>query len=131
MADNKIDMIGSMGLHPYQQAKLEMVEANAARAKKGLAAEGAGKSAPCAKRQEEIRQAATQFEAMLLQQMLKSMWATVPNDGIFGGSREEEYYRDMLTEGLAETIAEQQGIGIRDVIIRDIERLENRELVKK
>jgi len=64
--------------------------------------------------------AATDFEALLLQDMLKSMWsAEVPKDGMLTGSREEEQYRDMLNEALSKNIAEHKSVGIRDVIMRE------------
>lgn len=68
----------------------------------------------------ETEKAATDFEAMLVQQMLKSMWSTVPSQGMLSSSREEEYYRDMLNEGLARDIAEKRSIGIKDVILREL-----------
>lgn len=66
--------------------------------------------------------AATQFEALLLHQMIKEMWNTVPKDGLFSGSHEEEMYRDMLHEGIANDIAEKHSIGIRDVLVRDMKK---------
>lgn len=75
---------------------------------------------------EDVYKAATDFEALLLQQMFKTMWETVPKGGLITGSREEELYRDMLNEQLAKDIAEKQSIGVRDVIARDINRIQNR-----
>lgn len=73
--------------------------------------------------QDEITKAATQFEALLLHQMLNEMWKTVPKDGLFSESgREQEMYRDMLNEGIANDIAEKQSIGVRDVLIKDMQR---------
>lgn len=74
---------------------------------------------------EEIKKAGTQFEALLLKQMLSAMWETVPTSGI-SGSNEEAMYRDMLNEAMAEDIAEKQSIGIKDVIIKDINKTEGR-----
>jgi len=67
--------------------------------------------------------AAEQFEALLVQEMLKSMWSTVPKEGLLTGSYEEGMYRDMLNEALAKSISEGQGIGIKDVILKDINTL--------
>jgi flagellar protein FlgJ len=71
--------------------------------------------------QEEARKAATQFEALLLQQMLQAMWSTIPKDGAFAPSRDEETYREMLHQGIANDIAEGQGIGIKAVILKELE----------
>ena len=74
----------------------------------------------------EIEKAGTQFEALLVHEMIKSMWSTVPKDGMLSGSREEELYQDMLHEQLANSIAEHQSIGVKDVIISDIKKTEAR-----
>ncbi len=78
------------------------------------------KSAPLSKNPEKV---AEQFESMLVKQMVDSMWSTVPKEGILSGSREEELYRDMLNEALANSIAQGKGMGIKDVILKDINRL--------
>ena len=76
--------------------------------------------------EEQIKKAATQFEALLLNEMLKSMQSTVPQGGLLSGSKEESTYRDMFNEALANSIAEHQSIGVKDVIIRDIKATEAR-----
>ena len=72
----------------------------------------------------DAAQAAQQFEALLVGEMLKSMWASVPKGQLLSGSHEESLYRDMLNEAIATSIAEGQGIGVKDVIFKDIKRLE-------
>lgn len=67
--------------------------------------------------------AAQQFEAMLLKQMIDSMWSTIPKDGVLSGSNEEGMYRDMLNEALANSISEGKGVGIKEVILRDMNKL--------
>lgn len=127
MADDQIGIISNIGMHSYDQARFDTATKNLSRVNGGAKGLARGKGEGLSKqKQEEIRKAATQFEGLLLQQMLKSMWATVPSEGVLGGSREEEYYRDMLNEGLAQDLAERQSIGIRDVIIRDLTRLEEK-----
>jgi Rod binding domain-containing protein len=70
------------------------------------------------------REAAKDFEALLVGEMLKSMWANVGSEGLLSGGREEEIYREMLNEALAKSMAESQSIGIADIISRELERLE-------
>jgi len=65
------------------------------------------------------KKAAEEFEGLLVQEMLKSMWQTVPKEGLLSGSREEEYYRDMLSESLGQEISKGQGIGIKSVIMKE------------
>ena len=66
---------------------------------------------------------ARDFEALLLKQMIDSMWSSVPKDGLLSGSNEEEMYRDMLNQALASSISEGRGIGVKEVILKDINRL--------
>lgn len=73
---------------------------------------------------EKIKRAAQDFEALLLQQMLKSMWNTVPKDGMLSGSSEEDTYHDFLNEAVANEVAKGQGIGIKDVIVKDMQKLQ-------
>ena len=73
------------------------------------------------------KQAAQQFEALLLQEMLKSMWATVPQGQLLSGSHEEKMYRDMLNEAVADSISQGRGIGIKDVILKDLNGLAKKQ----
>lgn len=68
-----------------------------------------------------MREAAQQFEGLLIQQMLKSMWETVPQGGLLTGSQEEQQYRDMLGQAYAEELSKGQGIGIKEVIYKEME----------
>jgi flagellar protein FlgJ len=71
-------------------------------------------------------EAAKQFEALLVQEMLKSMWQTIPEGGLISGSNEEQQYRDMFNEQLAMTIASGKGVGIKEVIQKDIEKIDKK-----
>lgn len=72
---------------------------------------------------QDPKQAAQQFEALLVQEMLKSMWTTVPQGELLSGSHEEKMYRDMLNEAVASSIAEGRGMGIKEVILKDLDSL--------
>lgn len=73
-----------------------------------------------------IKDSATQFEALLLQQMLKAMWATVPKNHLLGDGKEEEYFRGMFDEAISKEISVGQGLGIKEVIERDIRAKERK-----
>ena len=83
------------------------------------------------KQQAEIKDAATKFEALLVQEMLKSMWSTVPRGELLSGSSEEQMYRDMLNQAVADNIAENGSMGIGKVVVKDMERIEKKNLVKE
>lgn len=89
----------------------------------GLQVGSLNKSTPVTQ-QPEV--AAQQFEALLVQQMLESMWSTVPKKGLLSGSNEEAMYRDMLNEALATSIAEGKGLGIKDVILSDFNKVKKK-----
>lgn len=70
---------------------------------------------------EALRAAAEQFEALFVQQMLKSMRDTVPEDGPFA-SREASTYRAMLDRQLAVDVAASGDFGIADALVRQLGR---------
>jgi Rod binding domain-containing protein len=72
----------------------------------------------------KLDDAAMQFESMLLKQMFSSMWSAVPQEGILSGSREEEIYRDMLNQAIADATSKGQGLGIKEVIKKELMRHE-------
>lgn len=75
---------------------------------------------PKGKDPKAVEKAATDFEALLLQQMFKSMWTNVPSEGLISGSSEEGLYRDMLNDALSKSVAENQSIGVKDVVLREL-----------
>jgi flagellar protein FlgJ len=66
-----------------------------------------------------LDQVSRQFESLFLQMMLKSM-----RDASFGGglmdSKQSDFYREMYDKQIAMDIAEQPGIGLADVIKRQL-----------
>lgn len=65
------------------------------------------------------RETAEQFEALFLQTMLKSMRQATPGDPLMG-SDQANLYRDMLDQQLALDISKRGGIGLADVIERQL-----------
>ena len=126
MADAISSLAGFAGASGAKlQLETERAELAAGKAKR-LAGEGRKNDTAALnpKRLEEIDQAATQFEGLLLKQMFSSMWTSVPKDGILSGSREEEMYRDMLNDTLAEAASKTQSLGIKEVVRRELMRRE-------
>jgi len=66
-----------------------------------------------------LDEVASQFEGLFLQMMLKSM-----RDASFGGglldSQQSEFYRDMYDQQLSVTLSQQQGIGLADMLKRQL-----------
>lgn len=67
-----------------------------------------------------VKQVATQFEALFMQMVLKSMRDATPKSGLLD-SQEQQTYTSMLDEQLAQKIA-QGGTGLADVIARQLSR---------
>ncbi len=64
---------------------------------------------------EAAKEVATQFEAMFIQMMLKSMRDAVPKGGLFN-SNDMETYTEMADQQIAINLAKSGGIGLADVI---------------
>ena len=77
-------------------------------------------------RDAKLRQACQDFEAVFLNQLLKSMRKTVMKSDLFGGSREEELFQEMMDLEIAKSIARTNSTGMADLLYRqlhaDIER---------
>ena len=73
-----------------------------------------------AKRNQEIKEASVQLEALLLKMMYTEMWKTVPKNELFGDSNAMDIYRDMYNEELTKKAAEDGGIGLADYIYKQL-----------
>lgn len=69
---------------------------------------------------EVLREVAGQFEALFVQSMLESMRDASLGDPLFGDSDAHAMYRDMLDQQLAAEMAGGKGIGLADMIVRQI-----------
>lgn len=65
-----------------------------------------------------VKETARQFEALLMNVMLKGMRDTIPQDGIFD-SEQTRLYTSMLDQQLSQTMAK-RGIGIAEVLARQL-----------
>lgn len=122
MSDNKL-----LGLGGMPSPQMAMLEGRLRSAQNMAGKKSPGQDPKATSRHDgEVEKAATQFEALLVQEMIKEMWATVPKGGLLGDSSEENTYQDMYQQALSQSIAENQSIGVKDVIIRDIKATEAR-----
>lgn len=69
------------------------------------------------KKGKEIVKAAQDFEALLLQQMFSSMWK-----GTVETSNEESLYRDMLNQAIAEEMSKGRGLGLKEMVIKELKK---------
>lgn len=68
-----------------------------------------------------VKKAATQFEALFMQMVLKSMRDATPKAGLFGDDSAQQMYTSMLDQQLAVKMAS-SGTGLADVIARQLTR---------
>ena len=71
------------------------------------------------------REAATQFEALFVQQLIQTMRETVrainPNP-LFGGGQDAQIFMSMFDEELAKGIAAEGGLGLADSLVEQLDR---------
>jgi len=73
---------------------------------------------------EQARQAAEDFEAVFISQMMAPMFEGLADDGYFGGGPSEDIYRSMMVEHYGKSIARAGGFGLADAVEREILRLQ-------
>ncbi|MBF0679259.1 MAG: rod-binding protein [Devosia sp.] len=67
-----------------------------------------------------LKQQAEDLEGVFLNLLTKEMFATVKSENGFGGGFGEETWRSMQAEQLANTMAQNGGLGIADQVLGDM-----------
>lgn len=70
----------------------------------------------------ELKKACADFEAIFLSQLLRTMRRTVPKSGLLDGGLAEDIYRDMLDVEIAERMARRGGMGLGDMLYRQLSK---------
>ncbi len=71
---------------------------------------------------EQLKSACKAFESYYLHMMLKSMRATVPDSGLVPKSQAEQIFQDMLDEETAKNASDAGGIGLADMLYKQLSR---------
>lgn len=74
-------------------------------------------------RRKKLEKAVSGFEQMMLNMMMKEMNKTVHKTGLFHGGNAEEIYTDFFTSTVAEEAAQQSPLGLKNVLIRQLDKL--------
>ena len=82
-------------------------------------------SSGTSKTNKQLKSLSKQFESIFVHQLLKSMRSTVQKTGLFA-SHATDMYESLHDEEIAKLMTEQKGIGLADVIYRDLARLEEK-----
>lgn len=72
------------------------------------------------KSMEEIREVSQEFEAVFLSQMLKPMFKGLDTEPPFGGGHAEKVFRGMMVDELGKEFAKTGGIGISEIIEKEL-----------
>ena len=72
----------------------------------------------------EIEQAAKEFEAVFLSEMLKPMFEGLEPDPMFGGGHGEKVFQGMMIQEYGKTMAEQGGIGLAEHVKTELIKLQ-------
>ncbi len=67
-----------------------------------------------------LREVAGQFEALFVQQMLKSMRDASLGDPLLGNSDQHDMYQEMMDQQLAVEMSSGKGIGLADMLVRQL-----------
>ena len=76
-----------------------------------------------------LREVAGQFEALFLQTMLKNMREASLGDPLLGDSDQHEMYQGMLDQQLSAEMASGKGIGLADLLVRQLGGESNTQVV--
>ena len=69
---------------------------------------------------EKLRKACADFEAIIIQQMLRTMRKSVPKSELLETSYAEEIYQSMHDDELAKGLAHGRGVGLGELLFRQI-----------
>ncbi len=127
----QIDPLSSTGLKPnntYGSANYAAGEAQFSqqlkeaerKAMKGYGAGHVVNSEDISARDKELKEACKGFETMFLQMMYREMRKTVPEDPMFGKSNAMDIFEDMRDTELMKATAEAGGIGLADIIYKQL-----------
>lgn len=72
----------------------------------------------------KAREAAVEFEAVFLAQMLKPMFEDLGSEGLFGGGHAEQMNRSMLLDEYGRQLAEGGGIGLADKVMAEMIKMQ-------
>ncbi|WP_417463502.1 rod-binding protein [Kordiimonas sp.] len=102
-------------------AQAQVMEAQFAAARNGVGAVGSNLTDA---QKAAAREAAEQFEAVFISQMLNPMFEAIPTDGLMGGGPAEGVYRSMMVDEASKSIARNGGVGIADNVYRELLKMQ-------
>ncbi len=71
--------------------------------------------------QARLKEVAKEFEALLVESMMREMRKNVPESPIFGRDTGREIFNEMLDGEYVRLIVQRGGLGIADLLVRQLE----------
>ncbi len=71
-----------------------------------------------------VRQAAEEFEAVFLAQMMAPLFEGLDGSGLFGGGSSEQVYRSIMVQEYGKAMSRSGGVGIADAVQKEILKLQ-------
>ena len=112
---NALPPIASTASHSLEKARLEEARRVAA-----SATSDRGDGQPVANDMAGLKQVAKQFESLFYGQLLASLRSSVPDNPFWGQGSGTKIYQQMHDEQMADRLADAGGLGIADLIIRQL-----------
>jgi Rod binding domain-containing protein len=75
----------------------------------------------------EAERVAGEFEHMFLAQMLQPMFSGISTSAPFGGGQGEEMFKPMLIDEYAKAMSSRGGVGVKQVVLKEILKLQGLE----
>jgi len=66
------------------------------------------------------KQTGTEFETMVLSNLLRPMFEGLETDGMFGGGNGEEMFRSFYIDAVAQQVVRSGGLGIADQVQKQL-----------
>ncbi len=76
---------------------------------------------------EKLKKTAQQFEAVYIQQMLKEMRNTIPDDGLIERGNADDIYAQFQDAEVARIMSEKGGIGLAELMVKQLLNEEPKE----
>jgi peptidoglycan hydrolase FlgJ len=97
---------------------LEKLPAGAGLARSSAASQNADANTSLQNR--KLRRQCQEFEAILVQNMFKSMRQTVPDGGLFEKDTSHDIFQDLMDTEMSRDLSTSQGVGIADALYRQL-----------
>ncbi|MBO1224225.1 MAG: rod-binding protein [Candidatus Scalindua sediminis] len=70
----------------------------------------------------ELKKATQNFEAIFINMLIKSMWKTIPESGLFEENSATNIYEGIIQSALSEEIARSGGLGMAEMLYQQISK---------